>query len=328
MLKRSWTLHFIALIAVFALVAGCPKKSASTRTQVAVSIFPIYDLTRTVAGPDADVVLLLPPGKSEHTFDPTPRDIERVAACQLGVMVGLGLDPWMEKLVRDAAPNAHVLKVGDRVPTRTMEKPDVEAEEEERGAAHHDEHHHGMIDPHVWLDPSRARLIVKAIGEELARTDAAHAMAYRKRAAELDKKLEALDHETEKRISALNAKGIITFHGSFGYFAERYKLPIVAVIEPYPGSTPSGAYLKRVLDIAKNKDVQAIFSEPQLDPRPAKTIATEGSVALGVLDPVGGSKGVESYESLIRFNVAALEKALGPRSAATKRAREGDASAP
>jgi zinc transport system substrate-binding protein len=52
---------------------------------------------RRVAGVDADVTLLLPAGRSEHSFDPTPRDVEAVAESRLGVMIGLGLDPWMTR---------------------------------------------------------------------------------------------------------------------------------------------------------------------------------------------------------------------------------------
>jgi zinc transport system substrate-binding protein len=257
---------------------------------VSVSVFPIYDLVRRVAGPDADVGLLLPAGRNEHSFDPTPKDIEAASRARVGVMVGLGLDPWMEKLMKDAAPKARLLKVGDRVPTLDDEK--------------------GAPDPHVWLDPERARLIVRAIAEELGKADAAHAVAYRTRATEIDASLAALDNEIEGRAKALKTRGFVTFHGSFQYFAERYKLEILAVIEPYPGSQPSGAYDTKVLEVIKAKKVPALFSEPQLDPRPAKVLADEAKIPLGVLDPIGGGPETDSYEKMIRFNMASLEKHL------------------
>jgi zinc transport system substrate-binding protein len=110
----------LALLAVLVSVStgcnGCKGKT-SDRTKVAVSIFPLYDLVRRVAGPDADVSLVLPPGHSEHTFDPTPKEVEEVAQVKLGVGVGLGMDTWMDKLMKDAAPAAKYLKVGDRVHT-------------------------------------------------------------------------------------------------------------------------------------------------------------------------------------------------------------------
>lgn len=312
----------LAIVLLFALLAvlpgcskGCGKGGGSERTSVAVSIFPIYDLTRRVAGPDADVTLLLPPGRNEHSFDPSPKDIETASKAKLGVMVGLGLDPWMEKLLKDAAPNARVLKVGDRVPTLTIKEDPIGADEHEHDGEHEDkdddhEHGKGAQDPHVWLDPQRAQLIVRAIAEELGRVDAAHAVAYRERATELDKMLSALDQETEAKTKAFKHRGFVTFHGSFSYFAERYKLNILAVIEPFPGSQPTSEYVQKVLAVVREKKVPVLFSEPQLDPRPAKIIADEAKIPLGVLDPVGGGPETDSYEKMIRFDVAQLGKYL------------------
>lgn len=290
--------------------------------RVIVSIFPIYDLVRRVAGPDADVTLLLQPGHNEHHFDPTPKDVELATQAKLGVMVGLGLDPWMEKLLHDAAPSARVLKVGDRVPTLTIKDDPIGADDHDDedehgdGGAHHEEEHDhhehekGAPDPHVWLDPQRAQLIVRAVAEELGKADSAHTLAYRQRATELDTSLVNLDREAEERLKKLKSRGFVTFHGSFGYFAERYKLNILAVIEPFPGSQPTGEYVAKVLAAIKDKKVPALYSEPQLDARPAKVLADEAKIPLGVLDPVGGGKDTDSYEKMIRFDVAALEQYL------------------
>jgi zinc transport system substrate-binding protein len=278
--------------------------------------------------------LLLQPGHNEHSFDPTPKDIEAASASKLGVMVGLGLDPWMEKLMKDSAPTARILKVGDRVPTLTIKEDPVGADDHEHDVAdppkaggaprsgpagsiadedEHHEHEHegkGAQDPHVWLDPTRAQLIVRAVAEELGRVDVSHALAYRARATELDTSLTALDKDAEERLKQLRQKGFVTFHGSFGYFADRYKLSILAVIEPFPGSQPTGEYISKVLDVIKQKKVPALFSEPQLDARPAKILADEAKIPLGVLDPVGGGPETDTYEKMIRFNVSQLEKHL------------------
>lgn len=307
------------MLAMLAVLPGCssgcgkPDTSPerSERVGVTVSIFPLFDLVRRIAGPDADVMLCIQPGRNEHSFDPTPRDIENITKSKVGVMIGLGLDTWMEKLMKDAAPHASILKVGDRVPTLTVDNDPIGADEHERDdeSAHAPETK-GAKDPHVWLDPQRARTIVRAIAEELARVDAAHAAGYRERAAELDASLVALDKEAVARLGALKQRSFVTFHGSFGYFAERYRLNILAVIEPFPGSQPTGDYVSKVLSVIKEKKVPALFSEPQLDPRPAKILAEEAKIPLGVLDPVGGGPETDSYEKLIRFDVAQLEKHL------------------
>jgi len=318
----------LLLLVLVAVLPGCSKgcgKGDGGRTQISVSIFPIYDLVRRVAGPDADVALLLPPGKNEHSFDPTPKDIETAARSKVGVMVGLGLDPWMEKLMKDAAPNARLLKVGDRVPTLVVKDDPIGDDDhdhdkdgkqdhgkDDHGKDDHDHDHEGKgaTDPHVWLDPERARLIVRAIAEELGKADSPHAIAYRQRATEVDTSLAALDKELEERTKALKTRGFVTFHGSFQYFADRYKLDILAVIEPFPGSQPTGEYVTKVLKVIKDKKVPALFSEPQLDPRPAKVLADEAKIPLGVLDPVGGGPETDTYEKMLRYDMAQLEKHL------------------
>jgi zinc transport system substrate-binding protein len=281
--------------------AGSAGAVAEGKPRVVVSIFPVYDLVRRVAGPDADVLLLVPPGRSEHGFDPTPRDSETAAKATLGVMVGLGLDPWMEKLVKEAAPSARLLKLGDRVPTLTVE--------DDRDHGDHDPDK-GTLDPHVWLDPQRAQLMVRAVAEELGRADPGHVLGYRERATALDKELAALDKEAEARTKALTRRGFVTFHGSFQYFAERYRLDVLAVVERVPGEQPSSDHVSKVRKVLKDTNAPALFSEPQLDARPATSLAGEEKIPVGVLDPVGGGPDTDSYEKLIRFDVAQLEKYL------------------
>lgn len=311
--KAIALLLLAAMIGLLSVPTGCKscKQESTGKTRIAVSIFPLYDVVRRIAGPDADVTLVLPPGHTEHSFDPTPKDVEEVSQAKIGIMVGLGLDPWMEKLMKDAAPTAKIVKVGERVPTLTV-KDDPIGDEAAHKTIPEDDHDHdkGATDPHVWMDPSRVRVMVKAIGDELSKVDAAHANGYRERATQVDGEIDKLDKDVEAQIATWKTRGFITFHGSFNYFADRYKLQIIAVIEPFPGSTPTGEYIEEVLKVVTEKKVTALFGEPQLDPRPAKTIADQAKIQLGTLDPVGGTPETDTYEKLIRYNVAALEKFL------------------
>ncbi len=311
---RRYTGLIVLVVLSIALGAcnGCHGASGG-RTKVAVSIFPLYDLVRRVAGPDAEVILVLPPGHTEHSFDPTAKDVEQIASAKLGVLVGLGLDPWMEKLMKDAAPTAKMLKVGEKVPTLKVEEGAIgdEAADKARGKEDEDhDHEKGATDPHVWMDPSRARTMVKAIADELAAADAAHAAGYHERAGQLDGDLDKLDKELSSRTQAFKTRAFVTFHGSFNYYASHYNLKILGVIEPFPGSSPTSDYIQDVLKIVQERHVPALFSEPQLDARPAKTIAEAAKIPLGTLDPVGGTPETDSYDKLLRFDTDALEKFL------------------
>jgi zinc transport system substrate-binding protein len=185
----------LVVVATIAL-AGCHAKPHE-RATVAVSVFPIYDLVRRIAGPDADVTLVHP---SEAT------------AARVFVSVGLGFDPWMDALKAQAPPKSRALKLGERVPTLTTDD--------------------GAIDGYVWMDPQRARLMATAIAEELSRADSSHAVAFGDRASALDASLAALDREIETRVAGWPTHDVPALPASMAYFAERYGLHASSATAP------------------------------------------------------------------------------------------------
>src|SRR6478735_2226354 len=109
------------------IVASCedkkpgptPTPQTASKPRVAVSIFPLYDVARRVAGDRLDMVLVLPPGRSEHSYDPTPREMARVADSRLAISVGLGMDEWLTRIVQGAAgSNVTMLEIGPRLDPR------------------------------------------------------------------------------------------------------------------------------------------------------------------------------------------------------------------
>ena len=101
-----------AAIVAMALVFGCGGRAG--HADVAVSIFPLYDVTRRIAGDRLAVALVLPPGRSEHAFEPAPRDLARLADVKVGLVVGLDLDRWAENVMRTAGGARIVLVHGCR----------------------------------------------------------------------------------------------------------------------------------------------------------------------------------------------------------------------
>lgn len=310
-----------ALALVFGLI-GC-HRARGPKPKVATSIFPVYDLARRVAGPDADVIMLEPVEVSPHQYSPAPADMERATGTKLAIMIGLDLDAWMQPMMTRVAPTARVLRLADRVPTlqkapslteetQQAKRQAARQEAARRGEPDEDPRMPNQIDAHVWLDPQRAVLMTRAIGEELCRVDPANAKGYRARSLEVTQSLEALDHEVEERTSAWKQHAFVTLHDSFHYFAARYHLEVAVSVEQYAGVRPSIRYDQLVLRRLRDRSAAGIFGEPQLDSQPAKTLAQVAQVPYGVLDPLGGTPGVDSYEGLIRADTDALEKVLLP----------------
>ncbi len=304
----------LAVLLALSLVVAC-HRAPRPRAKVVTTIFPVYDLTRRITGPDADVILLEPPERSPHQYIATPGDLERSTGANLAVLIGLDLDAWLEGVVARVAPTARVLRLADRVPTLPR-KPSLTDEVEQ---AQHDAHRapgapdpRGVagIDVHVWLDPQRALLMGRAITDELCRVDPGHATAFRQRGLELTTSLESLDRELEARTGTWKERSFATLHDGFRYFAARYHLDVAVAVEAIPGVRPNIRYEQLVVRRLRERGAAGLFGEPQLDSQPAQTLAQVTHVPYGVLDPIGGTGGVDSYEALIRSVAGSLETVL------------------
>lgn len=294
----------LILVIVLAVVAGCGNTSTGTgKPKVAVSIFPIYDVTRRIAGDRLDVLLILPPGRSEHNYDPTPKEMAKLADAKLAIAVGLDMDTWVETIIKGATGGAKVVHLGDAVKTMPIDVAPV-------GAAHDVDEKPGAPDPHFWMDPVIMAGAADTIARELAAVDPAGKDTFAANARTVKESLAKLDQTIAARAKTWSKHTIVTFHGSMSYYAKRYGITIAAVIEPIAGKEPTATYLAEVLAAIQRTNAAGLFSEPQLDRAPAETVAREAHIPLGELDPVGGVPGRDTYESLLEWDTDQLEKVL------------------
>lgn len=300
-MRTGSRLHPVRWALALAVLLGAGAVAA--RPSVVVSIHPVFDLVRQVAGPDADVVRILPVGASPHVFDPTPRDVARLARADLAVTVG-GLDLWLRDLLDAAGGRAARLELMSLEAVQERLRADFPELAPAAGA--------GVIawNTHVWLDPRTMAAALPDLAEALATVDPAHAEGYRARAAALAEELAALDAELAARLAPLAGVPFVPFHDAWPYFAARYGLDLVVEIEPFPGREPSPAYLAMALRLIRDSGARAVFSEPQLNRRSAEVVAAEAGVALFELDPLGGVPGRDGYVELMRWNADALLEGL------------------
>lgn len=280
------------------LLAGLSLSLA--QPNVVVSIFPYFDLTRQVAGEHANVTLLLPPGVSPHTFDPSPRDVRRIAEADLVIMNGGdGIDGWLRRLFEASGSRAPILDVFTALNFR-----------ERVADLYGPEFYSRFINSHLWLDARLMAELPPLIAAALAEIDPEQAEAYRANAERLSAELLALDAELQAKLAPISGAAFVPFHDAWPYFAIRYGLNLIVEIEPFPGREPTPAYLQYALGLIEKSGAKAVFSERQLNPRPAEVVAEQAGVALHVLDPVGGAPDTASYQSMMRFNAEVLLAAL------------------
>ncbi|RIK92212.1 MAG: hypothetical protein DCC71_24655, partial [Proteobacteria bacterium] len=269
------------------------------------TVEPIAMLVREVAGPRAAVAVLVPPGASPHTFEPKPSDVAKLAGAALVVEAGAGLDGWLRALLAATSP----------APAR-LTLVDVAGVDPLPAAAHADGDgggRHGRVDPHVWLDPIRVRdALVPALVAQLAALDPAQRAAYEAAGRDFQERLGALDAELRAALAG-RGRRFVAFHAAWRYFAQRYGLEEVGVVEEAPGEEPTPRELAALVGRARAAGVPAILVEPQLSPRVARAIAAEFGATTVLVDPNGdpSDPARDGYAELLRWNAAAFARALG-----------------
>lgn len=194
---------------------------------------------------------------------------------------------------------------------------DVHKHEEEKHAGHDDHkeegHHdeHEGNDPHAWLDPTNAKVWVKAISELLAKQDPANAAAYASNATKAIASLDALIATTSKKIDALGQPQFIVFHDAYQYFEKRFGISAAGSISLGDSEDPSPARIKEIRDTVKELGVSCVFTEPQYNPGIVKNVFEGSAVTtIGVMDPLGASltEGASHYVELIEGMVNSISQ--------------------
>ena len=334
-MKKQIVFAIVAMVGGMSLIgAGCTgavedtdHSPADGELKVAATIFPLYDIARTVAGDDADVVLITPPGASPHYYEPTPSLLKELQGTSVIFEVGAGLDDWTNDLTENVA-GAEIVDLSTIVDLKETADPhihedgesghmhaeddhdDHDEEEDDHDEDHegedHDDHGHGPLDPHYWLDPMIAKDIAMHVAEELAHHDETNAAAYVERAQAFAADIAAENAAWKQALSGLTKKEIVTFHNAFEYFADHFGFTVVASFEPFAGQEPTPQYLAELQEEIEVHNITSLFLEPQLPASAIEQFAKYNGLSLGVLDPLGGVDERDSYLDLIDYNVRTI----------------------
>jgi ABC-type Zn uptake system ZnuABC Zn-binding protein ZnuA len=278
-------------------LAFAPSAGAAEPLRVLASFLPMEIFTRNVTGdaPGVTVASMLPASLGcPHDYALTPGDMKKIASADLFVANGLGMEDFLGEPIRRANPKIRILETARGVrPVR-------------RG--------HGEINPHTWVSPRNAILQVREIEKALSEARPGLAPAFRRNADAYVFRLTALAAEFEAAAMTFRRTNIVTFHDVFDYLARDVGLTVVGKIETVPGQEPSAGEIQRLSRTIREKEVPAVFSEPQYSPKLADTLAREAGVPVRVLDPVAtGSPALTAYEDAMRRNLSTLKEALSSR---------------
>jgi zinc transport system substrate-binding protein len=246
-----------------------------------------------------------------HDYQITTSNMISLSHADALIINGDGMENFIEKAI-NTYPDLKIINASEGIRESHEELLEDEHEEHEEHEEHDEEHHHDHGEnSHYWVSVSLYIEQVKNVERELIKLDPANEEKYKTNTEEYINKLEALKDKMHQALDGLENKKVVTFHEAFLYFAEEFDLDIVAVIEREPGTYPSAREVAETIDLIKEKDVKAIFSEPQYSKSAADTIAREAGINVYSLDPiVTGKLYKDAYIDLMEENLNTLVDAL------------------
>ncbi|MDB3885551.1 zinc ABC transporter substrate-binding protein [Candidatus Pelagibacter sp.] len=315
--KISFILSILSLLTIFT--------PANAEIKVVTSIKPIHSLASYLMDGVGKPDLIVDGFNSPHGFSMKPSHAKMLQNADLIFWIGEDLENFLEKPLNSIAKKAekielieikglNVLKFRERNIFDEHDHDDHAKKEDdhddhddhakkEDDHDDHDEHKghgHGEYDPHVWLDPINAKVILKEMTEHLIENDSKNTSTYK---SNLDKALKDIDKLTIDVMTELNeSTSSIVFHDAYQYFEKRFNVKILGAFTVNTDVMPGAEQLSEIREIIEHDKVKCIFSEPQFNPDIIKVVAKDMNIKTGVVDPLGATlnPGKDLYFDLIR----------------------------
>ncbi|HBC9085704.1 metal ABC transporter substrate-binding protein [Citrobacter koseri] len=285
---------------MIALALGLMTQGALAKTLNVVTSFSILgDITQEVGGKNVNVTTLVGPDGDPHTFEPSPKDSAALSKADVVVVNGLGLEGWLDRLVKASGFKGTLVVASDGVKTHTL-----------------DEDGETVTDPHAWNSAANGALYAQNILSGLVNADPQDKAALEASGKPYIAQLTELDAWAKARFRQIpqEKRKVLTSHDAFGYFGRAYGVEFLAPQGLSSESEASAAQVAALIKQIKADGVNTWFMENQLDPRLVKQIASAtGAQPGGELYPEAlSAKGgvADSYVKAFRHNVETIANSM------------------
>ena len=311
---------FPLILSIISLLAFISPVNA--KIKVVASIKPIHSLASYLMDGVGKPDLIVDGYASPHGFALKPSHAKMLQNADLVFWVGEDLENFLEKPLKSIAKKAEKIELMEIKGLKKLEfrernifeghddhghghKKDKhddhkghghkkDKHDDHKGHGHkedkHDDHKghaHGEHDPHIWLDPMNAKVILSEMAEHLIENDQENASKYK---ANLKKAHKDLDKLTKKVKSELNKNfKSIVFHDAYQYFEKRFGVNVLGAFTVNTDVLPGAEQLSEIREVIEHEKVSCVFSEPQFNPDIIKAVAKDTKIKTGVIDPLGAT---------------------------------------
>ena len=305
---QTYLLTFFFL--VFSLIS-----SANAEVKVVTSIKPIHSLVSYIMDGVGKPDVIVDGYNSPHGFSLKPSHAKMLENADLVIWVGEDLEAFLEKPLQTIVKKAKNIELMDLKGIKKLEfreknifkehddhkeKDGHKEHDDHKEKVSHEGHGHGEHDPHVWLDPINAKVIVKEITNQLVQLDSKNSSIYKsnskKALTEIDKLVKDIKKDLNKDLR------FVVFHDAYQYFENRFDIKVLGALTVNMDVMPGAEQLSEIRETIEHEKVNCLFSEPQYNPAIIKSIAKDTNVKIGILDPLGAEldKGKNLYFDLLK----------------------------
>ena len=245
-----------------------------------VSVLPQTFFVKEIGGDRVNVDVMVPPGRSPATYEPTPNQVAALSGADVFFTIGVPFEKAFIPTIRDSLKSLEIVDSGTGITRRHIEDHEHEGEEA------HDEGSAEADDPHIWLSPGLVKIQARNIHKALVSMDPEGKAVYDEGLNKLISELDDLDQQIKTMLGPYKGKTFFIFHPTLGYFADEYGLKQVAI--EAGGKDPSPAELEEIVKHAIEEGVRIIFVQPEFSEESARVIADaiNGNVVkINPLDP-------------------------------------------
>ena len=308
------TLFITLFLSIFSF-----NSTVSADVKVVTSIKPIHSLAAYVMDGVGKPNVIVDGYNSPHGFSLKPSHAKMIENADLIIWVGEDLEAFLEKPLDSIAKKATKVELMDLKGIKKLkfreknifeghddhghkeDKHDDHGHKKDKHDDHgHEGHAHGEHDPHIWLDPMNAKVIIKEITNQLVKFDSANSAKYKANSREAISDIDALTKSIKKDLNK-NSR-VVVFHDAYQYFENRFGIKVLGALTVNTDVLPGAEQLAEIREVIEHEKVNCIFSEPQFNPSIIKTIAKDTNIKTGVLDPLGATldKGKGMYSELLK----------------------------
>lgn len=254
----------LCLTVILGLFSGCKADTVTEKPVIAVTIIPEASFLSAVAGDDFEIITMIPAGASPETYEPSPKEMASLESASIYFSIGV---PSEESILKSLSPTTKTVALHQKT---AAEHPDLTLDDGR--------------DPHIWLCPERASFMVSLIAEELALFFPENAQKYNQNAQDYINEISSAASAARSVLENSETKDFFVFHPSFQYFANYFSLNMYALEEHGKEATPK--HLAQMVDLAKEKNINAVFYQAEASARQAESFAKEIGAKAVKLEPL------------------------------------------